>query len=91
MKISARVNIYEKDNLKGFASINIDDKIIIKNLRIIDGGKGLFVAYPSTYSEKDQKYYEDVHPKTLEIREKIQKIVLEEYEKVKAKSSDNEI
>lgn len=88
MKITTKINLYEKDSLKGFASLNIEDKIIIKNLRIVEGNKGLFVAYPSTYNEKENKYFEDVYPLSKEVRDNIQKIVLDEYEKVKNKSTD---
>lgn len=93
MKITAKVNIYEKDSLKGFASLNIEDKIVIKNLRIVEGDNGLFVAYPSTKNAKEDKWYEDVYPLTSEVRETIQNIVLEEYEKVnkKSKKSKNEV
>ena len=81
MTIKAKVNVYEKDTLKGFASLNIDDKIIIKNLRIVEGDNGLFVAYPSTKNEKENKWYEDVYPLNKDVRDNIQTIVLEEYEK----------
>lgn len=91
MKITAKVNVYEKDNLKGFASINLDDKFIVKDLRIIDSEKGLFVAYPSQKSEKDNKYYERCYPMTKEVRDKIQEIVLAEYNNVKDKDSNNEV
>ena len=88
MKITAKVNIYEKDSLKGFASINLDDKFIVKDLRIVEGDKGMFVAYPSQKSEKDNKYYERCYPMTKEVRDKIQEIVLEEYEKQKNTSNE---
>ena len=88
MKISAKVNVYEKDSLRGFASINLDDKFIVKDLRIVEGDKGMFVAYPSQKSEKDGKYYERCYPMTKEVRDKIQEIVLEEYNKVKDTKSN---
>jgi stage V sporulation protein G len=36
-----------RDKLRGFASITIDDALVIRDLKIIDGQKGLFVAMPS--------------------------------------------
>ena len=75
------MRLYEKETLKGFASLNVDDKLIIKNLRIVEGDNGLFVAYPSTKNEKENKWYEDVYPLNKDVRENIQKIVLDEYEK----------
>ena len=36
-----------RDKLRGFASITIDDALVIRDLKIIEGAKGLFVAMPS--------------------------------------------
>jgi stage V sporulation protein G len=36
-----------RDKLRGFASITIDEALVIRDLKIIDGAKGLFVAMPS--------------------------------------------
>lgn len=35
------------DKLRGYASITLDDCMVIRDLKIIEGGKGLFVAMPS--------------------------------------------
>jgi stage V sporulation protein G len=37
----------QRDKLRGFASITIDDALVIRDLKIIEGQKGLFVAMPS--------------------------------------------
>jgi len=47
------IRIYPKDlakdkKLKAFATITIDDAIVIRDIKIIEGKKGLFVAMPST-------------------------------------------
>lgn len=68
-----------ESSLVGFASITLDDEIVIKGLRIIEGKNGLFVAYPSTYSEKDETYYDDVFPISKECREYIETEVLDAY------------
>lgn len=36
-----------RDKLRGFASITIDDALVIRDIKIIDGGDRLFVAMPS--------------------------------------------
>lgn len=36
-----------KDKLRGFASITVDDCVVIRDIKIIEGGRGLFVAMPS--------------------------------------------
>ena len=54
--LTARMNITEvrvkllenqPDKLRGFASITIDDFIVIRDLKIIEGANGLFIAMPS--------------------------------------------
>jgi len=35
------------DKLRGFATITIEDALVIRDLKIIDGPRGLFVAMPS--------------------------------------------
>jgi len=37
----------QRDKLRGFASITIDDCLVIRDLKIIEGPRGLFVAMPS--------------------------------------------
>lgn len=37
----------QRDKLRGFASITIDDCLVIRDIKIIEGGRGLFVAMPS--------------------------------------------
>lgn len=70
----------ENSSLKAFASITIDDELVIKGLRIVDGNRGLFIAFPSTYSEKDDEYYDNVFPIKKETRDYITEQVLAAYE-----------
>ncbi len=44
-----RVKLVEggRDKLRAFCSITIDDSFVVRDLKIIDGTKGLFVAMPS--------------------------------------------
>lgn len=37
----------KRDKLRGFASITLDDSLVIRDIKIIDGGDHLFVAMPS--------------------------------------------
>ncbi len=36
-----------KDKLRGFASVTIDNCIVVRDIKVIEGGRGLFVAMPS--------------------------------------------
>jgi len=37
----------QTDKLRGFATITIGDSLVIRDLKIIEGGQGLFLAMPS--------------------------------------------
>jgi stage V sporulation protein G len=50
MKITeVRVKLLDNqpDKLRGFASITIGDSIVVRDLKIIEGANGLFIAMPS--------------------------------------------
>jgi stage V sporulation protein G len=46
-EIRVKLLTNQKDKLRGFASITIDRCLVIRDLKIIEGGNGLFVAMPS--------------------------------------------
>lgn len=37
----------KRDKLRGFASITVDSCLVIRDIKIIEGGQGIFVAMPS--------------------------------------------
>lgn len=64
--------------VKAYASIVFDDCFIVRDLKIIDGDKKLFVAMPSK-KMKDGSYRDTVHPLNNETRQRIETSVLEAY------------
>lgn len=63
-----------------FFDIQLDNEIIIKGFRIINGSKGLFISAPDEKG-KDGKFHETVIlPK--EMKADLEKIALEEYNKL---------
>ncbi len=77
----------DQDKLRALASIVIDDDFVVHNLRVIDSGKGLFVAMPSRKLPSGE-FRDIAHPLNTETRQKVQEIVLAEYEKSKTASKD---
>lgn len=78
MKI-VRMNKLNGGKTLAFFDVETDDGIILKGFRIVDGSKGKFIASPDEKG-KDGKYYETVIlPK--EIKDKIEHLALEEYQK----------
>lgn len=72
--------IETEGKLRAYVSITFDDSFVVHDLRVIDGNKGMFVAMPSKKLPNGD--HKDIaHPINTEIREKIQKTVLEVYKK----------
>ena len=63
---------------KAFCDLSIFDSIVIKGLRIVAGEKGLFVSMPREEG-KDGKWYNTVIPLKREIKDEIERLVLEAY------------
>ena len=45
---------------KALFSIETSEGIVIKGFKIVEGTNGLFVSNPSSYSKKNNKWYDDV-------------------------------
>ena len=73
-----RVYPVEEDKLRGYATITFDNCFVVRDLKIIAGTSGLFVAMPSK-KRKDGKYRDTAHPLSTEMREQIESKVLGTY------------
>lgn len=74
-----------EERLKAYASITFDNCFIVRDLKVIKGNNGLFVAMPSK-KRKDGSYRDTAHPLNNETRQMIESKVLEEYNKEIQKS-----
>jgi stage V sporulation protein G len=76
------VRVYPRNgsetSLKAFASITLDGTFAVRDLRVIEGEKGLFVAMPAK-KLPNGRYLDLAHPVTKEFSERIQSEVLEAY------------
>lgn len=84
MKIT-EVKVYpakDSGRLKAYATIVFDNSFIIRDLKVIEGDKGLFVSMPSR-RRKDGTFRDIVHPLNVETRKMIEDSVISEYHKVK--------
>lgn len=81
MKITeVRVFPVAEERLKGYATIIFDDCFIVRDLKIISGNTGLFVAMPSK-KRKDGTFKDTAHPLNNPTRRMIEERVLDEYRK----------
>ncbi len=79
---SVNVRKFDKPDsrMRGIASVLIDDCFIIRDIRIIEGDKGLFIAMPSR--EVGPKEYRDIaHPVNQETRKMFEDAIFEAYNK----------
>ena len=74
------INIHRlpEGRVKAFVDLGINDAILIKGVRVVDGKKGLFVSMPSEQG-KDERWYERVRCLNKDIKEIISEKVLEAY------------
>lgn len=71
----------EEDKLRAYVTITLDGCFVVRDLKVISGAAGLFVAMPAK-KRKDGTYKDIAHPLNAETRERFEKVVLAEYEKV---------
>lgn len=67
--------------LKAFVSIKIDNCLVIRDMKVISGNNGYFVAMPAK-KMKDGTYWDLVHPLDRQTRELLEERVLSEYNRV---------
>ncbi len=75
-----RVFPVNEEKLKAYVTITFDDCFVVRDLKVINGNNGLFVAMPSK-KRKDGTFKDTAHPLNNETRKMIEKKVLAEYEK----------
>jgi stage V sporulation protein G len=86
-----KVFLRESNQLKAFVNIVIDDAFIVRNIKVIEGDNGLFVAMPSRRVSSGE-YRDIAHPINTETRNQIESVIIEKYKEVLqgALSSANE-
>ncbi len=68
-----------EERLKAYVSITIDACFVIRDLKVIQGISGLFVAMPSK-KRKDGQFRDIAHPLNQETRKLIEDAVFDAYE-----------
>ncbi len=68
-----------EDRLKAFASVTFDDSFVVRNMKIVEGTKGVFLCMPSR-KLPDGTHKDMVHPINQEFREYLEENILKAYE-----------
>ena len=71
--------------MKAIVSVTFDDALVIHDVKVVEGDKGLFVAMPSK-KMPDGEYKDIAHPISSQAREVIQSAVLAVYKEAKAEA-----
>ena len=77
----------KNDKLKAYATIVFENSFIVRDLKIIEGLKGLFVSMPSR-RRKDGTFRDIVHPLNSDTRKLIEESIIKEYNNVKDLEKD---
>jgi stage V sporulation protein G len=81
MKITdVKVFPVNEERLKAYVTITIDDCFVVRDLKVIKGNDGLFVAMPSK-RRKDGQFKDIAHPLNQETRNEIEKAIFDEFER----------
>ena len=67
-------------HLKGLAQIVLNDQLVVRGLRIMEGVNGLFVSYPIDPFYKGDDFRSIVNPISRQLREHVENCVLEKYQ-----------
>ncbi len=78
--VTVRPFASDDDKLRAFASIIINNVFVVKDLKVIEGSSGRFVAMPSRRG-KDGIFHDIAHPLNQETRDMIERAVLDAYER----------
>ncbi|MCR5509347.1 stage V sporulation protein G [Lachnospiraceae bacterium XBB2008] len=66
--------------MRAVASITIDDELVVHDIKIIEGDRGLFIAMPSKKGANGE-YRDIAHPINSETRTRLQDLILDAYSK----------
>lgn len=80
--------VTKEGKMRAVISITLDNEFVVHDIKVIEGDKGLFIAMPSRKAG-DGEYRDIAHPINSQTRDRIQKIILENYEE--ALSEEEEV
>jgi stage V sporulation protein G len=75
-----RVFPVDEDKLKAYVTITLDNCFVIRDLKVIHGNTGLFIAMPAK-RRKDGTYKDIAHPLNADTRDRMERTILSEYER----------
>ena len=83
MKITVEIKTINKlptSPLKATAAVLLDECFVIRNVKVIETEKGMFISLPS-FRGRDGKWRSVCHPITREFHDELQNAVIEAYQR----------
>ena len=82
MKVDVKIgSIRPEGSVRAIASVNLNDCFAIRNVKVLESSKGLFVSMPS-YRAGNGEYKDICFPVTKEFREQLNSAVMDAYHQV---------
>ena len=78
LSVKRLVKFDGEGTLKAFCDVAIDERFLVKGLRVVEGKRGLFVSMPRQQG-KDTKWYDSVEAMTKEAKTDVDRVVLHAY------------
>lgn len=75
-----RVFPVNEEKLKAYVTITFDNCFVVRDLKVIHGNSGLFIAMPAK-RRKDGSFKDIAHPLNSETRERMERQILAEYDR----------
>ena len=70
----------DEEKLKAYVTITLDACFVVRDLKVIQGSAGLFVAMPAK-KRKDGTYKDIAHPLNTDMRARMERAILDQYER----------
>jgi stage V sporulation protein G len=75
-----RVFPVDEDKLRAYVTITLDGCFVVRDLKVIHGNTGLFVAMPAK-RRRDGSFKDIAHPLNAQTRQWMERVILTEYDK----------
>ena len=73
-----KVHLNQEGRLKAFVSVTFDHCFAVRNMKVVEGNKGLILCMPSRKLE-DNTYKDLAHPITQEFRNYLESNIMQAY------------
>jgi stage V sporulation protein G len=75
-----RIFPVQEEKLKAYVTITLDGCFVVRDLKVIQGNTGLFVAMPAK-RRRDGTFKDIAHPLNQETRDRMERTILAAYER----------